>query len=217
MTRTEGGAALFKGLGPALIGTAPYAALNFASYDLLKRGIFGADARCPAQPLRAAVSMFISSKECVRVYSGDCPHKAMSFQQHAAAIMQHTTILPRNTVPWSVGLCSRSGRIDMPCKMRKPIALMLSGCCSTLTVHNLGLGAASGLLASSVCFPLDTVRRQMQMRTCMYRGQADAMTCIWRSVSGTASLTARRVDIRDLHAANAAADADAHLHVLRPG
>ena len=49
-------------------------------------------------------------------------------------------------------------------------------------MHNLGLGAASGLLAASVCFPLDTVRRQMQMRTCMYQGQADAMACIWRSV-----------------------------------
>ena len=59
-------------------------------------------------------------------------------------------------------------------------------CGSTMAVHNLGLGAASGLLASSVCFPLDTVRRQMQMRACMYRGQADAMACIWRSV-GAAS------------------------------
>ncbi len=49
-------------------------------------------------------------------------------------------------------------------------------------MHNLGLGAASGLLAASVCFPLDTVRRQMQMRTCMYQGQVDAMACIWRSV-----------------------------------
>ena len=163
--------------------------------------------------------MFVSSKVCVRLYGRDCPPKAISFQQHAAAIMQHTTIFPGIAVPWSVGQCSRSGCTDMSCKMGKPIALILSGCCSALTVHNLGLGAASGLLASSVCFPLDTVRRQMQMRTCMYRGQADAMTCIWRSVSGTASLTTRIVDIGDLHAANAAAaaDADAHLHVPRPG
>lgn len=102
MTRTEGGAALFKGLGPALIGTAPYAALNFASYDLLKRGIFGADARCPAQPLRAAVSMIVSSKVCVRLSGRDGAHKAMSCQQHAAAIMQHATSFPRITVPWSV-------------------------------------------------------------------------------------------------------------------
>ncbi len=46
IVRVEGAGALFKGLRPALIGMAPYAALNFASYDLLKRSIFGADARC---------------------------------------------------------------------------------------------------------------------------------------------------------------------------
>ena len=46
VTRAEGSKALFKGLGPALIGIAPFAAINFASYDLLKRNIFGADARC---------------------------------------------------------------------------------------------------------------------------------------------------------------------------
>ena len=46
IVRVEGAGALFKGLRPALIGMAPYAALNFASYDLLKRNIFGADARC---------------------------------------------------------------------------------------------------------------------------------------------------------------------------
>lgn len=43
--RTEGARALFKGLSPALIGTAPYAALNFASYDLLKKWIFGTDVK----------------------------------------------------------------------------------------------------------------------------------------------------------------------------
>jgi hypothetical protein len=48
--RTEGTGALFKGLNPALIGTAPYAALNFASYDLLKKFFYGTDAR--QEPLR---------------------------------------------------------------------------------------------------------------------------------------------------------------------
>ena len=73
--------------------------------------------------------------------------------------------------------CSASGP-TWP--QRMPVTASLE--CRTLTVHNLGLGAASGLLAASVCFPLDTVRRQMQMRTCIYQGQADAMAGIWRSV-----------------------------------
>lgn len=38
--RTEGVGALYKGLVPTLIGIAPYAALNFASYDLLKKYVY---------------------------------------------------------------------------------------------------------------------------------------------------------------------------------
>lgn len=42
VARTEGLMALYKGLLPTLIGIAPYAALNFASYDLLKRHVYNA-------------------------------------------------------------------------------------------------------------------------------------------------------------------------------
>lgn len=40
MVRTEGAVSLYKGLPPALVGIAPYAALNFASYDLLKKQLY---------------------------------------------------------------------------------------------------------------------------------------------------------------------------------
>ena len=40
VVRTEGPAALYKGLLPTLIGVAPYAALNFATYDLLKQQLY---------------------------------------------------------------------------------------------------------------------------------------------------------------------------------
>jgi solute carrier family 25 phosphate transporter 23/24/25/41 len=40
VVRTEGVVALYKGLLPTLIGIAPYAALNFATYDLLKQRIY---------------------------------------------------------------------------------------------------------------------------------------------------------------------------------
>eukprot|EP01023_Acetabularia_acetabulum_P027144 TRINITY_DN256_c1_g1_i1.p1 TRINITY_DN256_c1_g1~~TRINITY_DN256_c1_g1_i1.p1 ORF type:complete len:312 (+),score=70.25 TRINITY_DN256_c1_g1_i1:164-1099(+) len=39
--RTEGFLALYKGLPATLIGIAPYAALNFATYDLLKKYVYG--------------------------------------------------------------------------------------------------------------------------------------------------------------------------------
>lgn len=40
MVRTEGVVSLYKGLAPTLVGIAPYAALNFASYDLLKKTVY---------------------------------------------------------------------------------------------------------------------------------------------------------------------------------
>ena len=36
IVRKEGFFALYKGLVPTLVGIAPYAALNFATYDLVK-------------------------------------------------------------------------------------------------------------------------------------------------------------------------------------
>ena len=56
VVRTEGVPALYKGLAPTLVGIAPYAAINFASYDLLKRRYYGdgSDRRCG--PSLAAVS-----------------------------------------------------------------------------------------------------------------------------------------------------------------
>jgi hypothetical protein len=49
MVRQEGARSLLKGLAPTLVGIAPYAALNFATYDLLKKWFYGGNrcGRCP--------------------------------------------------------------------------------------------------------------------------------------------------------------------------
>jgi solute carrier family 25 phosphate transporter 23/24/25/41 len=96
VTAQEGVKALYKGLGPTLIGIAPYAALNFATYDLAKLYVYGG-----------------------------------------------------------------------PGDAQNPVV-------------NLLLGAATGSFAASCCYPLDTVRRRMQMKGEMYSGQLDALKTIWR-------------------------------------
>ncbi|KAG1674436.1 hypothetical protein FOA52_012964 [Chlamydomonas sp. UWO 241] len=96
IARTEGLAALYKGLVPTLIGIAPYAALNFASYDMMKKAL----------------------------YAGNKPQSS---------------------------------------------------------VANFMLGAVSGTLAASICYPLDTVRRRMQMKGTVYRNQLDAIATIART------------------------------------
>lgn len=97
VARSEGVLALYKGLVPTLVGIAPYAALNFASYDLLKRHVYDA---------------------------GDK-------KQHPGA--------------------------------------------------NLLMGGAAGTIAATVCYPLDTIRRRMQMKGVMYSSQLDAFATIWRT------------------------------------
>ena len=98
ITRTEGPAALYKGLAPTLVGIAPYAALNFALYDLVKQTYYGGQ-------------------------------KVQN--------------------PWL----------------------------------NLALGGMTGTVAATICYPLDTVRRRMQMKGTEYKSQVHAMTTIFAKVS----------------------------------
>jgi solute carrier family 25 phosphate transporter 23/24/25/41 len=101
IARTEGFFAFYRGLAPTLVGIAPYAAINFASYDLLKRALYGDGG----------------------------------------------------------GQASRPGK----------------------WASSLGVGALAGTLAATACYPLDTVRRRMQMRGSPYASQADALRTIWRA------------------------------------
>lgn len=43
------------------------------------------------------------------------------------------------------------------------------------------MGGCSGTLAASVCYPLDTIRRRMQMKGRAYAGQVDAVRTIART------------------------------------
>ena len=46
---------------------------------------------------------------------------------------------------------------------------------------NLLMGGAAGTMAATACYPLDTIRRRMQMRGQVYASQADAFATIWRT------------------------------------
>ena len=50
------------------------------------------------------------------------------------------------------------------------------------TMANLVLGGSSGTVAATICYPLDTIRRRMQMAGHMYSSQIDAFCKIWRQV-----------------------------------
>lgn len=94
MVRTEGALSLYKGLSPAIVGIAPYAAITFSCYDLLKQ-------------------QFYADRE-----------------QSAPG--------------------------------------------------NLAMGGLSGTVAATICYPLDTIRRRMQMAGTLYSGQMNAFLKIWQ-------------------------------------
>mmetsp|Transcript_22067 Transcript_22067/g.36820 ORF Transcript_22067/g.36820 Transcript_22067/m.36820 type:complete len:335 (-) Transcript_22067:248-1252(-) len=96
IVKTEGGGALLKGLPATLMGIAPYAAVNFAAYDLAK-----------------------------------------NFCSNVLQLQQSWTL-------------------------------------------NLALGGGTGLFAASVCYPLDTVRRRMQMKGSMYSNTLNCVTTMAR-------------------------------------
>lgn len=95
VARVEGVRALYKGLIPTLAGIAPYAAINFASYDVAKKLYYG-----------------------------------------------------------------ENGKQD--------------------AISNLFVGGASGTFSATICYPLDTVRRRMQMKGKTYNGMGDAFSTIFR-------------------------------------
>jgi solute carrier family 25 phosphate transporter 23/24/25/41 len=97
IAKTEGALALFKGIWPTLIGVAPYAAINFATYDLTKKFVY------------------------------------------------------------------------------------LNGTKPQNSAVNFALGAFSGTMAASLCYPLDTVRRRMQMKGSAYKHQINAILTISRT------------------------------------
>lgn len=54
---------------------------------------------------------------------------------------------------------------------------------------NLVLGGTAGFTAATICYPLDTIRRRMQMAGHMYNGQLDAFRKIWQQVRWMLQLT----------------------------
>lgn len=53
-----------------------------------------------------------------------------------------------------------------------PSALPILPCCRKQHPGaNLLMGGAAGTIAATVCYPLDTIRRRMQMKGTMYSGQ----------------------------------------------
>jgi Mitochondrial carrier protein len=67
MVATEGLGSLYRGLAPTLVGIAPYAALNFATYDLLKKTVYHGE-RCAHAHMYTHTHMYTCTHTSIHIH-----------------------------------------------------------------------------------------------------------------------------------------------------
>lgn len=183
----EGLAAFWRGNGVNCIRVAPYAATQFASYEKYKRvmlgdrdsltivqrlacgGLAGATATTVTHPLdvirlrlsvnkdlvgiRGALNDVLMENGIRSLYKGYIP-TLLSLSPFIAINFAAFDTLKTHFLPKGVSKKNMGGH----------------------TLKVLGCGAAAGLFAQSICFPLDTIRRRMQMKGTNYTSVLNAVS-----------------------------------------
>jgi solute carrier family 25 protein 42 len=166
--REEGYAKLWKGHSATLSRVAPYAAIQFASFDVLKR-------RLP-QPaewwellLAGATAGALS---VIFTYPLDLMRARMAVGYHHGSVLGNLRqiyrergfqALYRGLNPTLLGILPYAGISFSSFDLFKRNLKALKGGKEISTMERLGCGAFAGFLAQSVTYPLDIVRRRMQI------------------------------------------------------
>jgi len=188
--REEGLRQLWKGNALNVARVIPYSAIQFSSYDAYKHAILndkprrlttrerleagalaGMTATTVTHPmdvvrLRLSVDKSLKgTREALREVWLEGGMRAL-FKGYAATMLSVSPFIALNFASFDL-LKQRFPAADSP--------LALSP-----TLHTLSLGAAAGLFAQSVCYPLDTIRRRQQIKGKHYNGTVDAILKIGR-------------------------------------
>ena len=167
--RTEGVSGLYRGITPTLLGIVPYAGLKFYVYQSLKVPASGIlRCRCAAQPCAARPGKLGMPGKWL-------PGSACASDMLAAGTAVDCMAWLKIAPLWlGLGRCTCSAAAQVwygsPLSSDRPPVPV-----------TLALGAISGLIAQSVTYPLDIVRRQMQAggpATLQGRGQR-GQYCRW--------------------------------------
>ncbi|OLQ10041.1 Mitochondrial substrate carrier family protein P [Symbiodinium microadriaticum] len=152
IVRAEGALALWSGLKPTLLGIVPYSGISFSVFGTLKVYIKQAQARMAAHQGTAAydgylraVSQIVRAEGALALWSGLKP-----------------TLL--GIVPYSGISFSVFGTLKVYIKQAQ--GLQSQSDIGTFT--RLGAGAFAGLVAQSITYPLDIVRRRSQVHPDQY-------------------------------------------------
>ncbi|CAI5473352.1 unnamed protein product [Closterium sp. Yama58-4] len=148
MIREEGVLSFYKGLAPSLISIAPYIALNFCAFDLIKRSIPEKYRKTPqASFVTALCTTTFATVMCYLLDTVRCGSMACPSYLNPPPSSPHRHRIKRS----------------IPEKYRKtPQASFVTALCATT-------------FATVMCYPLDTVRRQMQMKGSPFTSVFDAI------------------------------------------
>ena len=188
--REEGLAKLWKGNALNVARVIPYSAIQFSSYDAYKHAILNAEPRRlttrerleagalagmtattvthPMDVVRLRVSVdktLRGTRDALREVWLEGGMRTL-FKGYVPTILSVSPFIALNFASFDT-LKQRFPAADSP--------LALSP-----TLHILALGAAAGLFAQSVCYPLDTIRRRQQIKGKHYNGTLDAIVKIGR-------------------------------------
>ena len=184
--REEGFLAFWKGNGTNIIRIFPYSAAQLMANDFYKRQLAGADGRLEVWQ---------------RLTAGACAGMTATAITHPLDTLRLRLALPNNGYTGFGNALRTVVRTEGPLALYKGLAPTLVGIAPYAALNfslydmakarfydgdkpqnpwsNLLLGAATGTCAATVCYPLDTVRRQMQMPGCTHKGQLDAFATIF--------------------------------------
>jgi len=174
----EGFARLWRGNTANVIRVIPYSATQFASYDYFKRYLYSPDQTSVSTIQRLSAGALAGMTATSITHPLDVIRLRMSVQPELKGLADATMSclkdggargLFKGYVPTVISL-SPFIAINFACFDTLKTLVYPSTTRKKNPAIILGLGAASGIFAQTVCYPLDTVRRRMQMKGRVYAG-----------------------------------------------
>ena len=168
IVREEGVPRLWKGHSATLSRVAPYAAIQFASFDLIKRK-FATHKTWYELLISGAAAGAIS---VIFTYPLDLMRARMAVGHHDGNVLTNlksvyrergVQALYRGLVPTLLGILPYAGISFSSFDLFKRNLRALHNGQEISTLEKLACGALAGFVAQSVTYPLDIVRRRMQI------------------------------------------------------
>lgn len=183
--KEEGFSRLWRGNMTNIVRVVPYSATQFASYDFYKRTLFGDDELATHQRLIAGAlagttaTSITHPLDLVRLRLNVDP-KLTGFMDAARGCYSEAGAFGffKGYVPTVLSLAPFIAINFSAFDKLKKVVYPNGETSNTVVV--LGLGAAAGLFAQTLCYPLDTVRRRMQLKGKNYSNTVDAFRTIGR-------------------------------------